>query len=92
MSNHHENVVLNRTYWKKEQRAREVFNISNYSQQRTSVQRLVDLLGKEEHWTPYSLNPVMVEGGVFEHSEVLVCRDGDLNFHLQLAWRPATEA
>lgn len=72
MSNHHENVVLNRTYWKKEQRAREVFNISNYSQQRTSVQRLVDLLGKEEHWTLYSLNPVVVEGGVFEHSEVLV--------------------
>lgn len=92
MNNHHENVVLNRTYWKKVQREREVFNISNYSHQRTSVHRLVDLLGKEEHWTLYSLNPVVVEGGVFENREVLLHRDGDLNFHPQLVRLPAAEA
>lgn len=39
-----------------------------------------------------SLNAVVVEGEVFENREVLVRRDGDLNFHPQLVWRPATKA
>lgn len=92
MNNHPENVVLNSTCWEKEQRGREVFNISNYSHQRTSVQRLVDLLGREEHWTLHSLNPIIIQGVVFENCEVLVCWDRGLNFHLQRVWLPATEA
>lgn len=66
MNNHHRNV-LNRTCLNKDQRGREVFNISNYSHQKTLVQRLVDLLGREEHWTLHSLNPVIVQGIVCEN-------------------------
>lgn len=82
MNSHQENV-LNRTCWKKEQRGREVFNISHYSHQNTSLQRLVGLLGTEERWTLHFLNAVIVQGVVFENCEVLVWWDGDLNFHPQ---------
>lgn len=91
MNNHHRNV-FNRTCLKKDQRGREVFNISNYSYQKTLVPRLVDLLGREEHWTLHSLNLVIVQGIVYENCEVLVCWNRDLNFHPQHVWLPIAEA
>lgn len=64
MNNHHESVVLNRK--KKEQRGKEFYNISNYSHWRAVVQRLVDLVGREEHWVLYCQSCYHSRSGVWE--------------------------
>lgn len=60
--------------WRKEQRGREVLNISSCAHQKTSVQRLVALPGREEHWTLNFLNLVVIQGVMFKDVKFLFAR------------------